>query len=105
MQENASPGIKIILVGNKSDLKNERQINSEDIEKKINDFEIDLHMETSAKNGKNVKELFVEASKLLYKEYITLKNNNIKRKESNNKIILEKSNEKNNIEKNKKCTC
>ena len=104
MQEKANPGIKIILVGNKSDLINKRVVNSEDVEKKINDYDIDLHIETSAKNGNNVKKLFVEASKMLYKEYLTLKKNNIKRKESANKIILEES-EKNEFESKDNCIC
>ena len=104
MQEKANPGIKIILVGNKSDLINKRVVNSEDVEKMINDYDIDLHIETSAKNGNNVKELFVEASKMLYKEYLSLKKNNTKRKESSNKIILEES-EKNEFESKDNCIC
>ena len=104
LQEKANPGIKIILVGNKSDLINKRVVNSEDVEKMINDYDIDLHIETSAKNGNNVKELFVEASKMLYKEYLSLKKNNTKRKESSNKIILEES-EKNEFESKDNCIC
>ena len=70
----------------------------------INDYDIDLHIETSAKNGNNVKELFVEASKMLYKEYLSLKKNNTKRKESSNKIIFEES-EKNEFESKDNCIC
>jgi len=32
-------------------------------------------METSAKNGINTQKLFVEAAKILYKDYIEYKNN------------------------------
>ena len=37
------------------------------------DFDFDLFMETSAKTGLNAQELFVEAGKLLYREYTKYK--------------------------------
>ena len=37
------------------------------------DFDFDFFMETSAKTGLNAQELFVEAGKLLYKEYAKYK--------------------------------
>ena len=56
-----------------------RQVPKDRAMKYKDDFEFDLFLETSAKTGYNTQELFVEAAKLLYKEYIvlnkTLKNN------------------------------
>ena len=37
------------------------------------EYEFDYFAETSAKTGFNAKEIFVEAAKLLYKEYIRYK--------------------------------
>jgi tyrosine-protein phosphatase YwqE len=60
------------------------------------DFEFDLFLETSAKTGYNTQELFVEAAKLLYKEYIVLNKtpkNNQKLK-LNTEVIDKKSEKK-----------
>lgn len=37
------------------------------------DNQIDLFIETSAKNGSNVKNVFVEAAKTLYRDYLKYK--------------------------------
>ena len=70
---NASPDIKIFLIGNKSDLDDERMILKETGENFKNDFQLDFFMETSAKTGINTKELFVEAAKLLYTDFCKYK--------------------------------
>ena len=70
LRENANPDIQLILVGNKSDLKNERKVENEDVEKLKSELDFDLNLETSAKTGDNVEKLFVEASKMLYKQYL-----------------------------------
>ena len=46
-----------------------RLINKEQALQMQKDFDFDLFMETSAKTGMNAQELFVEAGKLLYREY------------------------------------
>ena len=69
MRSNSSPDIKIFLIGNKADLEDSRLINKEQALQLQKDFDFDFFMETSAKTGMNAKELFVEAGKLLYKEY------------------------------------
>jgi GTPase SAR1 family protein len=117
LQENANPGIKLILAGNKSDLQDNRVVDPEDVEKIMDDLDIDLHLECSARDGKNVEKLFVEASKMLYNEYLNLKvdkkikheNKNVNITENNtegdinNKVALEKTKNKENNEN--KCTC
>ena len=37
------------------------------------DFDFELFMETSAKNGFNAQNLFIEAGKILYNEYVKYK--------------------------------
>ena len=92
LKANACPDIKIFLIGNKADLEDKRVIMKETTENFKNDYDLDLFLETSAKTGMNAQELFVEAAKLLYKDYTkyrldrkkvsgqTLKNENIKQK-------------------------
>ena len=53
-------------------MEDSREVSTERAMKYKDDFEFDLFMETSAKTGFNTQELFVEAAKLLYKEYIVL---------------------------------
>lgn len=47
----------IVLVGNKTDLNEKRQVTTEDGEKKAKEFNV-MFIETSAKAGYNVKALF-----------------------------------------------
>lgn len=100
-------------MGNKSDLQDKKAVDDEDLKKIIDDLEFDLYLETSAKNGKNVEKLFIEASKMLYDEYLNLTINNKKKADentennaeddNNNKVELSKTNDK---EKPKnKCKC
>ena len=76
--ENSSPDIKIFLIGNKCDLEDERIISKEKAEILKNNYEFDYFLETSAKTGFNAKELFIQAAKLLFDDYIkyNLNNNN-----------------------------
>ena len=61
------------MIGNKADLNETRVIKTEQGEKMKSDYGFDIFMETSAKTGFNAQELFVEAGKLLYDEYIKYK--------------------------------
>ncbi len=73
-----------------------RQVPKDEAMKYKDDFEFDLFLETSAKTGYNTQELFIEAAKLLYKEYITLnksQKNNQKIK-LNNEVVSKKSEKK-----------
>ena len=70
-----------------------RQVSKDTAMRYKNDFEFDLFLETSAKTGYNTQELFVEAAKLLYKEYIVLNKtpkNNQKLK-LNTEVVEQKS--------------
>ena len=61
------------MVGNKADLVSNRKVPEEEAEKFAKDYEIDYFKETSAKTGLNTEEIFIQAAKLLYKEYNELK--------------------------------
>ena len=63
----------MFLIGNKTDLDNERQVSAEDGEKMKTDYNLDLFIEASAKSGLNTEYIFVEAAKLLYNDYIKYK--------------------------------
>ena len=73
IKANSNPNIKIILIGNKCDLEENRKIKKEDGEKFSKEHNLNFFMEASAKTGFNAKNLFKEAAKILYKEYINLK--------------------------------
>ena len=63
------PDVKIILIGNKKDLENERNVTVEEAEKFKEENQILYFEETSAKTGINAKEVFTEAAKILLKEH------------------------------------
>ena len=49
---------------------NSRQVEFKEGENLIKDYDIELFMETSAKNGDNVEKLFCDAAKLIYEQYL-----------------------------------
>ena len=51
-------------------MEDSRLVPKEQAMKYKEEFELDLFMETSAKTGFNTKELFVEAAKVLYDDYM-----------------------------------
>ena len=104
VRENASKDITIILIGNKNDLENERQISYEEGETfaKENDL---LFLETSAKTSKNIVMAFnLSALKILN----TVQRTGEEVMPNNIKIDKEKENidgKKNNKKENKKGCC
>jgi Ras-related protein Rab-1A len=65
----SNPDIKMILVGNKNDLVEERKITEEEGKKCSKELDFFSFYETSAKTGFNSKEVFIQAVKLLYINY------------------------------------
>ena len=57
---------KIILVGNKSDLEDERAVTEEEGKEKCELNKLTEFMECSCKNVKNVQEIFIKVAKILY---------------------------------------
>ena len=66
----SKPDAKIFLIGNKADLEDERQVQTEIGEKFAKQNKTSLFMETSAKTGFNVQKVFVEAARILSEDYV-----------------------------------
>jgi len=64
LKSQANPDVRIFLVGNKSDLEDERKVSKDDGLKFKNDQGLDLFMETSAKTGYNARNVLIEAAKM-----------------------------------------
>ena len=87
IKTNSSPDVKIFLVGNKSDLEEDRTVTTEEAKKLLDDLEFDYFIESSAKTGLNIENIFVYAAKLLYKEYLVLANMKYVIKKEDNKQL------------------
>jgi small GTP-binding protein len=70
LKNQANPDVRIFLVGNKSDLEEQRKVTKEEGMKYKNDKGLDLFMETSAKTGYNARNVLIEAAKMLYADYL-----------------------------------
>jgi Ras-related protein Rab-2A len=69
VRKHANPHTTIVLVGNKSDLgENKRQVSYEEAEQFANDNGITLFLETSAKSASNVEEVFVKTAEKVYEK-------------------------------------
>ena len=75
LKSQANPNVRVFLVGNKSDLENERVITKEEGERFKEEKKLDKFIETSAKTGDNARSALLEAAKLLYKDYLNAKKN------------------------------
>ena len=84
-------------MGNKAELEDEREVTKEEAMKLVKDYELDYFIEASSKTGMNVEKIFVDAAKLLYKDYLKSKSN-----DRNNDYHKDGSNSKNIIELKKK---
>jgi small GTP-binding protein len=67
IKDKTSKDIKLMIIGNKIDLKEEREVKNEEALKKAQSFGIPL-METSALDTTNVKEAFNDLLKEIYKD-------------------------------------
>ena len=97
-----NPDIKIFLIGNKIDLENLRVVQTEEGQKYAEENNLDKFVEVSAKSGFNAQNIFIEAAKILYDDYlfynkdtkISTKNNN-----KNNGVNLNDGN----VNRRRKC--
>ncbi len=96
---NSSPDIKIFLIGNKADLEDKRLIYKEQGEKCKDEYDLDYFIETSAKTGMNAREIFIEAVKILYDNYLLYRKE--KKIKENNTSNLKLTNKK--VKKKKNC--
>ena len=70
----SNPNIKIFLIGNKADLEDKRKVSREAGEKFLKDHKLTYFIETSAKTGFNVQNVFIQAAKELYLSHEEIKN-------------------------------
>lgn len=68
-----NPDVRIFLVGNKNDLEEKREISTEEGKKFAEEQNFCEFIETSAKSGNNVQELFKKAAVILYKDHAAYK--------------------------------
>ena len=102
LKTHSNPDIKIFLIGNKIDLVDSRKVLKEEAEKFKDDYMLNLYMETSAKTGFNAREIFIEAARVLFKEY-----NQYKKVDEEKKIKLPNLSEPNvnEVIEKKGCSC
>ena len=111
--ESNNPGFEKVLIGNKTDLEMNRVISKDEAQKYSENHNFNYFSETSAKNGFNAKEVFIQAAKVLYLEHLRYKNrgnnagninyNNINSNNNNNNIPITIN--KDNLPKRKKVRC
>ena len=58
------------MIGNKLDLENKREVTYDEANKYKDDVGFNFFMECSAKNGINSQDIFVEAAKILYDDFV-----------------------------------
>jgi hypothetical protein len=91
-------------VGNKADLEDQRVVMTERAQKFVDNYDLDYFQESSAKTGMNVEEIFIQAAKLLYKDYLDYNNNDKKKKKKEDAAtLITKSEVNENNKKKKKC--
>ena len=70
LRMHSNPDAKVFLIGNKIDLEAERQVSKEEGEQFCKDNKINLFLESSAKTGVNAQNIFIQAAKVLYSDYM-----------------------------------
>ena len=102
LKTHSNPDIKVFLIGNKIDLVDARKVTEEEARKFKDVYMLNLYMETSAKTGFNAREIFIEAARVLFKEY-----NQYKKVDEEKKIKLPNLSEPNvnEVIEKKGCSC
>ena len=105
LKTNGSEDVLIMLVGNKSDLEDKREVITEEVEKKAQEQKL-AFCETSALNGKNVEYAFENLINEILKKVEKDKINEAKQLSETKAITLEtadKNQNEKNSKKKKKC--
>ena len=103
LKNQSNPSVRVFLIGNKCDLEHERTVTKEEGETFKNEKKLDKFIETSAKTGRNAKNVMLEAAKILYKDFLKAKENMMEGETEENKgEKLEKKKQGDN-KKGKKC--
>ena len=101
LKANGSEDVLIMLVGNKSDLEDKREVQTEDVIKKAEQFKI-AFCETSALDGKNIDHAFDNLINEIAKKVEKEKANEAKNLQDSKGISLDTMGEKRNEKGNKK---
>ena len=106
LKTHSNPDAKVFLIGNKSDLVDERVITLNEAKEYANTMEFDYFAESSAKTGYNARNIFIHAAKLLYDDYQTYKERNgTEDSTSTFKQSLMSVQEDGEIKRKKECSC
>ena len=104
IKKHTRPDTLFFLVGNKADLNDTRQVNTEEGEKMKEDEKYGYFIETSAKDGYNIQNLFYKGCIQLYEQYLeSKKTGNMDREDFQKRKTLKLSKNKTTIEKKKCC--
>ena len=77
---------------------------TERAQKFVENYDLDYFQESSAKTGMNVEAIFIQAAKLLYKDYLDYHNDTKKKKKKEDvTTLITKSETNENTKKKKKC--
>ena len=82
LRTNADKDILILLIGNKSDLNNTREISEEEARTKAEQYNI-AFLETSAKTGDNIDKAFTQLIEEVYKANMSMIQSNVEIEENN----------------------
>ena len=93
LRTHSNPNVKVFLIGNKIDLEGQRKVTTEEGQRFYEQNNLNKFMETSAKTGINVLNLFIEAAKLLFDDYL-LYHKSDEDYDSNSEVSDKKSNDK-----------
>ena len=101
LKENATEDVHIMLVGNKTDLEDKREVQTEDVAKKAEQYNV-AFCETSALKGNNIEKAFDTLIEEITKVAVSQKLVEIKRESDSNIVSLNTEEEKK-TEKESKC--
>jgi small GTP-binding protein len=88
LKSKGNPDINIFLIGNKADLEDKRLVSKEMANDLCDTHNIKYFLESSAKTGFNVKNIFIESAKVLYEQHIKYKDR-ISRPESIGHVFID----------------
>ena len=75
LRTHSNPDAKVFLIGNKIDLTGERIIKTEEGESYAKRNNLSKFLESSAKTGVNAQQIFIDAAKILYDDYLLYNGN------------------------------
>ena len=72
----SSPDIKLMLIGNKIDLIENRKVDYNEGKNLANEYGFHFFSETSSKTGENIEKIFIKAARLVYEDYLRYEDGN-----------------------------